>query len=90
MNRIHILLDKAEKERFRRQAALEGKSLGAWLRDAARERLAAAESRTRLDSIEELRAFFEACTAREQGQEPDWEAHRSVIEGSLRSGASSS
>jgi hypothetical protein len=87
MTRIHILLDKAERERFRRQAQREGKSLAAWLRDAARERLAAGERQPRLDSLEDLRAFFAACAERETGREPDWEEHRRAIEHSARSGA---
>ena len=56
--RIHVPLDEAEKERFRRQAEREGKSLAAWLRDAAREKLAAAERRPAIETVEELRAFF--------------------------------
>lgn len=85
VSRIHILIDDAEHERFRRQAAREGKSLAAWLRDAAREKLAAAEDGMRMDTVEELRAFFAACDARERGREPDWEEHRRVIEESIRS-----
>jgi hypothetical protein len=87
MSRIHIPIDEAEHQRFRRQAEREGKSLAAWLRDAARERLAAAERRPRMDSLEELRAFFAGCAARERGREPDWDEHRRVIEQSVRSGA---
>jgi hypothetical protein len=90
MSRIHIPIDKAEHERFRRQAEREGKSLAAWLRDAARQRLAAAEGRPRMDSLEELKAFFAACAARETGREPDWDEHQRVIEQSVRSGAADS
>ena len=88
MARIHLLLDETEKQRFRSQAEREGKSLGAWLRDAAREKLAAAERSTRIDTPEELQAFFGECTAREARKEPDWEQHRRVIEHSIRSGFS--
>ena len=83
-------LDEAEKERFRRQAEREGKSLAAWLRDAAREKLAAAERRPAIETVEELRAFFASCTSREKRREPDWDEHRRVIERSIRSGASDS
>jgi hypothetical protein len=38
-------------------------------------------------SLEELKAFFAASDAREQGREPDWEDHLKVIEASMRSGA---
>lgn len=86
MSRIHIVIDQAERERFRRQAAREGKSLAAWLREAGRDKLAAAERQVRLDTVDELRAFFAACDAREPGREPDWEEHRRVIEQSIRSG----
>lgn len=88
MTRIHILIDEHERERFRRQAQREGKSLGAWLREAARDKLAAGERRAQMDTIRELRAFFAECTARETRKEPDWEEHRRVIERSVRSGSS--
>ncbi|MFQ6046283.1 MAG: hypothetical protein ACE5PT_07990 [Gemmatimonadales bacterium] len=88
MTRIHLLLDEAEKERYRRQAEREGKSLAAWLREAAREKLSAAERQPRIETGAELRAFFEACDARELRKEPDWEEHRRVIEHSIRSGLS--
>jgi len=90
MTRIHIPLDEAEKERFRQQAERESKSLAAWLRDAAREKLAAAQRQPAIDTVDELRAFFAACTARETRQEPDWEEHRRVIDRSIRSGAADS
>jgi hypothetical protein len=86
MSRIHIILDDDDKERFRREAAREGKSLTEWLREAARDRLAAAERTTRMDTVAELRAFFAACDARERGSEPEWDEHRRVIERSIRAG----
>jgi hypothetical protein len=85
--RIHIVLDRAEKEQFQRRADREGKSLSAWLRDAAREKLAQEEAQQALDSEESLLAFFRECDAREHGTEPDWTAHHRVIEKSIRSGA---
>lgn len=84
--RIHIVLDEAEKQRFRRQAEREGKSLSAWIRDAAREKLAEAAA-VRLDTLDELRAFFAGCDERETRAEPDWAEHRRVIEASQRSGS---
>ena len=86
MTRIHIPLDEAEKERFREQAEREGKSLAGWLRDAARDKLAEAERRPSIGTVLELRAFFAACTSRETRREPEWDEHRRVIEGSIRSG----
>lgn len=79
-DRIHVVLDPADKERFRRLAAREGKTLSAWLRDAARDRAAAAEAHEGLETEEGLRRFFEACDDRESGREPDWEEHEQVIE----------
>lgn len=87
MTRIHILLDEPEKERFRKRAQQEGKSLAAWLRDAARARLVAESSQNNLESLEDLQAFFAGCDEWEKGQEPDWNQHRKVIERSVRSGA---
>lgn len=84
--RIHIVVDAAEKERFRRQAAREGKTLSEWLREAAAEKVASA-GEAALDTAEALSSFFEACDARETGREPDWEAHRRVIEQSMGEGA---
>jgi hypothetical protein len=84
--RIHVVVNRVEKERFRRLAAEEGKSLSEWLRSLARSKVAEAESVPRLRSERELLSFFEACDRRETGREPDWEAHLEVIEGSVRSG----
>jgi hypothetical protein len=86
MARIHIVVDENEKLRFRTRAEREGKSLSAWLRDAAREKLAE-ESQVRLETVEELRDFFFACNRRETGTEPDWEQHVRVIKTSKGSGA---
>ncbi len=88
--RIHLVLDPVDKERFRAAAVREGKTLSAWLRDAAEERVAAAERERGLATPEDLEAFFRACDEREPGREPDWEAHRKVIERSLRSGEADS
>ena len=90
MARIHILLDEAEKARFRMQAARERKSLGAWLRDAARERLRQAESRGRIEDLDQLEEFFASCDARELRPEPEWSEHRRVIDQSRVSGLTAS
>ena len=86
VDRIHILVDEVEKARYRRQAEREGKSLGAWLRTAAREKLQVAESQMRIETPDELSRFFEACDAREQRPEPDWAEHRRVIDRSRIAG----
>jgi hypothetical protein len=79
-------LDEIEKERFRLRAAREGTSLAEWIRHAAREKLVVAEQSERIESLDDLRAFFGACAARETGREPDWDEHRRVIDRSIRSG----
>lgn len=86
MARIHIVLDETEKARYRVQAEREGKSLGAWLREAAEDRLAAADAGARLDSVERLRTFFRDCDARETAPEPDWSEHRGVMDRSRSAG----
>ncbi|HUE96105.1 MAG TPA: hypothetical protein VMN39_05570 [Longimicrobiaceae bacterium] len=85
--RIHLVVGRAEKERYRRLAARAGKSLSEWLRDAAREKLASGESDVALDSVDRLRDFFAECDRRETGREPDWESHREIIERSIGQGA---
>ena len=86
--RIHIVVEREEKQRFRRVAARQGKSLSEWLREAAREKLADAEAGTGPSTPEELRAFFAALDEQEPGPEPDWGTHLDVIEGSIARGRS--
>jgi hypothetical protein len=84
--RIHILLSEADKARYRLQAEREGKSLGAWLREAAEERLVVSAERSSLRTREDLERFFAACDAREIGAEPDWEEQKRLIERSRTMG----
>lgn len=84
--RIHIVVDREEKERYRRVAARRGLTLSEWLRQAALEKAEQSEHETALDDADALRAFFEACEKREQGAEPDWDEHLRVIRGSQQSG----
>jgi len=79
VSRIHIVLPEPDKARYAAQAAREGKSLGAWLRAAAEEKLRQSRSVTRLETVEDLDAFFAACDARETGREPDCEEHLRVM-----------
>ncbi|CAN5721136.1 hypothetical protein BH23GEM10_BH23GEM10_06910 [soil metagenome] len=88
VDRIHILVDRAEKQRFRNAAGREGKSLSEWLRGAALERIERSDAGSELDTPKALREFFAACDAREHGPEPDWGTHRAVIERSKTSGVS--
>lgn len=78
--RIHIPIDEADKARYRRHAEREGKSLAAWLRDAAEERIRASEEGRQLRTREALERFFDECDERETRPEPDWEEHRKVID----------
>lgn len=86
MGRIHIVLPESDKARYAAQAAREGKSLGAWLREAAEGRLREAQGARRLDTLEELDAFFAECDAREVCREPDWEEHLRLIRQSRTDG----
>lgn len=85
--RVQVVMDEIEREAFRQAAAREGLSLSDWLRRAARDRLEEA-SRPKLSSAKDLRAFFNDCDRREQGVEPDWQQHRTVIEESKARGRS--
>ena len=86
--RVQVILDEEEREAFRELADRQGLSLSAWLREAGRAGLAAAKSGAAIKTVEELRRFFSEIDDREQGVEPDWEQHKSVIERSATSGAS--
>jgi hypothetical protein len=86
MERIQVLLDPQERELFRRLARQRGLSLSAWLRDAALKQSTAENDMPRLRSVEDLRAFFAECDARESGREPDWEEHLAVLDASKREG----
>jgi hypothetical protein len=86
MPRIHVLIDEADKARFRRQAEREGKSLGAWLREAAEEKLSNVSASRRIESVEDLDAFFAECDHREVRPEPEWADHRKVIDRSRSAG----
>ena len=86
MSRIHVVLPEEDKARYAAQAAREGKSLGAWLREAAEEKLREARPRVRMDTLEDLQAFFAECKARETDREPDWDEHRRIIERSRTEG----
>lgn len=85
-DRMHLVLETADKERYRRCAERAGQTLSEWLRAAAEEK-AAAEASPALDSVQSLHAFFAACDARETGAEPDWELQRALVEESKAHGA---
>jgi hypothetical protein len=86
MARIHVILAEDEKARYQNQAEREGKSLGAWLREAAEDRLTAAAARDRIGSVDDLHRFFQDCDAHETHPEPDWQDQERVIQRSRSSG----
>jgi hypothetical protein len=86
MTRIHILLPEADKARFAQQAAREGKSLGAWLREAAEEKFATAADARSFARVEDLHCFFADRDRLEQAPEPDWEEHLQVMDQSRGGG----
>jgi hypothetical protein len=88
--RVQVVLEEEEREKFRRMAESEGMSLSAWLREAAKEKLASSKRRRVLKTAEELERFLDMCRQSEEGVEPDWEQHKKVIERSTRSGEGSS
>ena len=87
MERIQVLVDPEEKERFQRMAQERGVSLSTWLREAGAKRAAEESQTSRLRSLAALRAFFADCDAREAGREPEWAEHVAVHDASKRDGA---
>jgi len=85
--RIQVILDEEEAARIRSQARKESKSMSAWLREAGMEKLERSRSKSPLTTQEELNRFFEQCDEQESGTEPDWEAHKALIEQGYRRGA---
>ncbi len=86
MSRIHFIVSDADKIGYQGQARREGKSLGAWLREAAPEKLASARLAGRF-TREELKAPNARCDADTAGQkEPDWQEQKRLIAESKISG----
>ncbi|NIP57063.1 MAG: ribbon-helix-helix protein, CopG family [Gemmatimonadetes bacterium] len=83
-DRLEIEVDEAEKELFRGEAEREGLSLSGWLREAARQRLAASDSEHR--GYRRRASGLLRRVRRQEGRESNWKAHRRMIESSLRSG----
>ena len=89
MARVQFIIPDEERTRFARQARREGMSLSAWLRAAARERLARQSKTRRFESEAALAAFFAECDKLEgPGVEPDWSQHLATINESRRRGIS--
>lgn len=83
MSRIHVVLNQAQKIRYQSHAAREGKSLGAWFREAAEEKIARGTPR-RFASVDEFDEFIAQCQERSAAsggleREPDWEVTKRII-----------
>ena len=80
MARVQLVMPDEDHDRYVRQARLEGMSLNAWLRAAARERWETSKAIRRFESPADVMQFFVTCAAREDaGTEPDWNDHLRVM-----------
>ena len=71
--RVHVVVAAEDRARYRAAASREGLNLSEWLRAAADDRLSRGE-RARLDTPEDLDAFFSRLDDRDEdnSREPDW------------------
>ena len=80
MARVQLVMADEDRERFVEQARREGMSLSAWLRAAARERLATRRRVKLFETPEDVEEFFRSCASLEGPEtEPEWEEHLAVI-----------
>jgi len=89
MATIQLTVPDDERAHFAEQARRAGKSLDAWLLDAARQHAGNLDAHTdrRFKSQEELQNFFQKCeTLPGPEREPDWEEHLQNIDESRRQG----
>ena len=88
MVRVQLVMADDDRDRFAHQARLEGMSLSAWLRAAARERLERRQRVKQFESPEDVQEFFRSCAALEGPErEPDWSEHLRVMSESRGRGA---
>ena len=83
MSRVHFVVAEVDKIRYQSQATREGKSLGAWLREAAAEKLSSGATK-RFASVEEFDEYIARCQERAAAgggpdREPDWEETKKLI-----------
>ncbi len=78
MARVQLVMADDDRDRFVHQARLEGMSLSAWLRAAARDRLEKRQRVTRFQSPNDVEAFFRSCAALEG---PEAESRRRGMTG---------
>ena len=87
MARVQLVMADEDRERFVEQARREGMSLSAWLRAAARERLARRQRVKLFETPEDVEEFFRSCASLEGPErEPDWDEHLGVIDESRGKG----
>lgn len=87
MARVQLVIPDADKARFVLQARREGLSLSAWLRAAAKDRLAEKHNAKGFKSVEDMKAFFDECLEKAgPGPEPDWEEYKTIISESKMKG----
>jgi hypothetical protein len=77
--RVQVVLNEQEAARFKSQAQKESKSMSAWLRDAGRKMLETNKQWQSLTDATSLKDFFQKCTERERGKEPDWEEYKKLV-----------
>ena len=88
MARVQLVIPDDDRDSYVRQARLEGVSLSAWLRAAARERLERRQRVRQFESPEDVEEFFRSCAALEGPEtEPDWSEHLRVMSESRGRGA---
>ena len=87
MARVQLVIPDADKARFVHQARREGLSLSAWLRAAAKDRLAERRKGKGFKTVEDMKAFFDECLEKAgPGPEPDWEEYKAIISESKMKG----
>ncbi len=80
MARVQLVMADDDRDRFVHQARLEGMSLSAWLRAAARERLEKRRSVKLFRSPEDVEDFFRSCALLKGPEtEPEWDEHLRVM-----------
>ena len=84
--KVQVILEEKEAAQFKSQAKKVSKSLSAWLRDAGKKMIELDLHKETLLDPQSLEKFFQECTQREQGVEPDWEEHKRLILEGYRAG----
>ncbi len=88
MARVQMVLKDGERARYVYHAKRDGKSLSAWLREAAQEKINNERTQRRLATPKDFDEFFRRCDEERtwHGQEPDWEEQKKLLLESKLSG----